>query len=198
MNLDARRHRLRARMFEFFRRPERAIEEYRAALRLDPSSAEAARTLAYLLAARGNHDEAERYFREALRLEPRNAMTWFNLGFLHEQRHDSARAIEAFREATRLDPKLDRAWFGLGLCQAALGQHEDAVKSFERVVQLEPMNPHAWYQLGMAWHTLHDPDKVKGVVEHLHRFNRHMASRLIRDTGRSDLAHMVADLQRVR
>jgi len=44
---------------------------------------------------------------------------------------------------------------------AARGDHSEAAQSFERTVQLQPMNPHAWYQLGMAWHTLHDPDKVK-------------------------------------
>jgi tetratricopeptide (TPR) repeat protein len=153
------------------------------------------RALAYLLVARGNHAEAERYFHEALRLEPRNAASWFNLGFLYDQRHEPARAIEAFREATRLDPKLDRAWYGLGLCHAALDQHEDAVKSFERVVQLEPMNPHAWYQLGLAHHARHDPGKVKSVIEQLHRFDPKMTRKLILDTGRGDLAHLVKDLR---
>jgi len=95
----------------------------------------------------------------------------------------------------RLEPKFDRAWYGLGLAQAALGRHAEAAQALERTAQFQPMNPHAWYQLGMAWHRLHDPDKVKGVVEHLHRFDRHMARRLIRDTERADLAHMVADLK---
>jgi tetratricopeptide (TPR) repeat protein len=195
MNLKAWRHRLRARLFELLRRPEQAIHEYRAALQHDPASAAAARSLAYRLAARGQEAEAERYFREALRLEPQNAVTWFNLGFLYDRQHAPAKAIEAFREATRLDPKLDRAWYGLGLCQATLGQYEDAVKSFERTVQLESMSPHAWYQLGLAHHARRDPDKVKTVIEQLHRFDPKMTRKLILDTGRGDLAHLVKDLR---
>ena len=56
------------------------------------------------------------------------------------------------------------------------------------------MNPHAWYQLGMAYHTLRNPEKVNEVVMHLLRFDPKMTRRLILDTGRSDLAHLVKDL----
>jgi hypothetical protein len=56
------------------------------------------------------------------------------------------------------------------------------------------MNPHAWYALGMAYHTLHNPDKVNQVVMHLLRFDPRMTRRLIHDAGRSDLAHLVKDL----
>lgn len=195
MKLEAWRHLLWARLFELFRRPEQAIHEYLVVLRHDPASAVAARSLAYLFAARGQEAEAERYFREALRLEPQNAVTWFNLGFLYDRQHEPAKAIEAFREAARLNPKLDRAWFGLGLCHAALSQHEDAVKSFERAVQLESRNPHAWYHLGLAHHARHDPGKVKAVIEQLHRFDPKMTRKLILDTGRSDLMHLVKDLR---
>lgn len=195
MNLEAWRHRLRARLYEFLRRPDKAIAEYRTALGLDPASAQAARALAFLLASRGHYAEAEPCFHAALRLEPQRATTWFNLGFMHDIQREPAKAIEAFREAVRLDPKHDRAWYGLGLCHAALGQHEDAVKSFERVVQIEPMNPHAWYQLGLAHHAQHDPGKVKAVIEQLHRFDPKMTRKLILDTGRGDLMHLVKDLR---
>jgi tetratricopeptide (TPR) repeat protein len=198
MNLDAWRHYLRARLLRAFKQPEAALAAYRDALSADPGFARAAHALAYLLAALGHNNDAEAAFRRVVELAPRNSTAWFNLGFLYDKSHKTAEAIDAFREAVRLEPKFDRAWYGLGMALAARGEHHDAAQSFERAVQLQPMNPHAWYQLGMAWHTLHDQDKVKGVVEHLHRFNRHMASQLIHDTGRTDLAHLVSDLQRVR
>jgi hypothetical protein len=59
---------------------------------------------------------------------------------------------------------------------------------------LQPMNPHAWYHLGMAYHTLHNPEKVKEVVMHILRFDPRMTRKLIVDSKRSDLAQVVKDL----
>jgi hypothetical protein len=56
------------------------------------------------------------------------------------------------------------------------------------------MNPHAWYALGMAHHHLNEPERVTEIIMHLHRFDPIMTRHLIQDTGRSDLAHLVADL----
>ncbi|TAM46531.1 MAG: tetratricopeptide repeat protein [Gammaproteobacteria bacterium] len=196
MNIIAWRHFLRARLFRLLRRPHDAIAEYRLALAADRGFARAAHALAYLLADENRPGEAIQALRDAVRLEPANAAAWFNLGFLlHEREHQIDAAVPAFREAVRLDPKLDRAWYGLGLAHAALGDHAEAAKAFERVATLEPMNGHAWYQLGMSYHRLDNADKVKGVVEHLNCFERRLARQLIHDTGRGDLAHLVADLK---
>ncbi len=196
MNLVAWRHYLRARLFRLLRRPHDAVAEYRLALAADRGFARAAHALAYLLASQNRTDEAVQALRDVVRLEPANAAAWFNLGYLlHERGHQADAAVPAFREAVQLNPKLDRAWYGLGLAHAALGGHAEAAKAFERVAALEPMNGHAWYQLGMSYHRLHDADKLKGVVEHLNRFDRRMTRQLIHDTGRGDLAHLVADLK---
>lgn len=195
MNYDAWRHYLRARLFRLFRKPDAALAAYRDALICNPRFALAAHGFAYLLSSLGHTAEAETAFRKVVELAPRNSTAWYNLGFLYDKSHKLTEAVSAFREAVRLEPSFDRAWYGLGLSLAAQGDHAGAVKAIERAAQLQPMNPHIWYQLGMAWHTLHDPDKVRGVIEHLHRFDRHMARRLIRDAERSDLAHMVADLK---
>ena len=53
------------------------------------------------------------------------------------------------------------------------------------------MNPHAWYYLGMAYHTLHNPDRVKEIILYLHRFDPKMSRRLIADSQRSDLSYLV-------
>lgn len=43
----------------------------------------------------------------------------------------------------------------------------------------------------MAHHTLNHEDKVTEIVKHLHRFDPKMSQRLIADTGRSDLSHLI-------
>ncbi len=56
------------------------------------------------------------------------------------------------------------------------------------------MNPHAWYQFGMALHATGNSERFEQVVMHLLRFDPKATRRLIQDTGRSDLAHLVSHL----
>ena len=195
MNLDALRHYYRARLYAFLKQPQRAIAEYRLALKFNPDFVMAASALAYQLGAQQRYAEAEPLLRDSLRVKPGNADIWYNLGFVYDKLREPAKAADAFREAVALDRKLDRAWYGLGLALAAQGKHEEAAQALEQAALLKPMNGHIWYQLGMAYHALHQPDKVKGIIEHLDRFDRHMARRLILDAERPDLAHIVSDLR---
>lgn len=195
MSFDALRHYARARLFAFLKQPQRAIEEYRLALRFNPDFAKAASAAAYLLAAGQHYADAEPLLRQSLRADPRRADDWFNLGYICDKLRRPDEAGNAFRRAVELNRKLDRAWYGLGLVLGAQGRHRDAAEAFEQAAQLQPMNGHIWYQLGMSYHALHEADKVKGIVEHLDRFDRRMARKLILDAGRSDLAHIVADLR---
>lgn len=194
MSFEQWRHYYRGYFFELFKRPAKAIEEYRLALQHEPTFAKAAACIAYLHASQEQYEEAERYFLDALRLSPADAEMHFNLGYIYDRQRKHERAIAAFAEAVRLKPKIDRAWYGMGMAQAALGRHEEAARSLEEAANLQPMNGHAWYAFGMAQHHLHNPDKVKEVVLHLHRIDPLMCRQLIQDAERSDLTHLVKDL----
>lgn len=196
VNMDAWRHYLRGRLYRFLKRPEPAIAELRAALRHDPEFVRAAHMLAYLLADRGDFSQALPLLERTVSLRPRDAGAWYNLGFARDRGHDPAHAIDAFREAVRLSPRLDQAWYGLGRCHAALNQLDDAVKALEEAARLQPMKGHAWYELGLVHHRRHEADRVRDIAEHLNRYDRHTARKLIHDTQRADLAHLVSDLRK--
>ena len=195
MNLDAWRHYLRARVQLLLRRPDTALAAYRDALAADRGFARAAHGLAFLLAGRKQYPEAERALRQTVQGSPGNAAAWFNLGYICDQQHKTAEAITAFSETVRLKPKFDRAWYGLGHCHVTSHNDDAAVPAFERVIQIDPMNWHAWIALGMCFHRQQQPDKVRDVAAHLNRYQRRLARQLIRDTGRTDLTYLVADLQ---
>lgn len=194
MNFEQWRHYYRGYFFEMLKRPDRAITEYRLALHHEPKFAKAAACIAVLSAGQGRYEEAERYLLDGLRIAPGDAEMHFNLGYVYDKQRRYGEAIAAFAEAVRLKPKIDRAWYGMGLAQAALGRHDEAARSLEEAANLQPMNGHAWYAFGMAQHHLHNPDKVRDVVMHLHRIDPLMCRRLIRDAERGDLAHLVKDL----
>jgi tetratricopeptide (TPR) repeat protein len=194
MDLEQWRHHVRARFFQFAKQPERALEEYRAALEINPRLAKAWANIAYIHAKQGRFREAERNFLEALRIAPRDAEMLFNLGYVRNELKQHAGAIEAFSETVKLKPGLDMAWYGMGLAYAALGEHKAAVNAFEQAARLQPMAAPIWYQLGMACHHALDTERVRAVIHHLNRFDPRTARRLITDTGTTDLAYLVKDL----
>jgi tetratricopeptide (TPR) repeat protein len=195
MNLQAWRHSVIARFHRFRKRPERAVEEYRKAVRAEPKNVALRFTLAHMLAGMGRHDEAIGGYRNALAQAPNNPSAWFNLGYLCDRQKKIDDAILAFQQAVRLNPKLDRAWYGLGRCFASRGDFSSAAQNLERAAQLQPMNGTAWYELGIAYHWLGKDDKVREVAMHLNRFDRQRTHKLIKDTNRRDLAHLVADFK---
>jgi len=185
---------LRGRMLELFGLKPQALAAYSEARRVKPDFLRPANRVAYLLASQERFAEAEPYFQAVLRADPGNAVAHFNLGYTHDKRGQYEKAVTEFRAATRLNPKIDRAWYGLGLAHAQLGQHREAAEALEQAATLQPMNHHAWYQLGMALHTTGNTARFEQVVMHLLRFDPKATRRLILDTGRSDLAHLVQHL----
>lgn len=194
MNFDAWRYYLRGKLFDALRRGERAEEAYRLALEADRGFAPAAHALAFRLSGHGRFEDALTWLEVVAQANPRSADAWFNKGYLHDQLHQADAAVSAFREAARLNPRHDRAWYGLGLALTSLHRIEEAAEALLKAGVLHPENPHPWYQLGLIYHALHQPDKVKGVIEHLNRYKRHYARKLILECGRSDLAYLVEDL----
>jgi tetratricopeptide (TPR) repeat protein len=192
MNYEQWRHSARAWLFHFFGKEDRAYDEYVAAFHHAPG-APAARSIAFIAANRGRFPEAISWFEKAVALEPQDNDTWFNLGFVRDNAGQRREAIAAFTEAVRLNPAHDRAWYGLGLACAHLGQHAEAAAAFEKAAKLQPMNGDAWYHLGMAQHLANNPDRVGKVIERLRSFDPKRSNRLIRDTGRSDLVHLIRE-----
>lgn len=192
MNYEQWRHSARAWLFHFFGKEDLAYEEYVTAFHHAPG-APAARSIAFIAATRENFAEAVAWFEKAVALEPQDNDTWFNLGFVRDRAGQREAAIAAFDEAVRLNPAHDRAWYGLGLARAHLGQHAEAAAAFEKAAKLQPMNGDAWYHLGMAHHLASNPDRVTRVIEHLRSFDPKRSNRLIRETERSDLAHLVRE-----
>jgi tetratricopeptide (TPR) repeat protein len=192
MNFDQWRHSARAWLLHFFGKEDLAYDEYVAAFRHAPS-APAARSLAFIAATRDRFPEAVSWFEKALAIEPEDSDTWFNLGFVRDRAGCHPEAIAAFDEAVRFNPAHDRAWYGLGLARAHLGQHAEAAAAFEKASELQPMNGESWYHLGMAQHLAHNPERVRKVIEHLRSFDPKRSNRLIRDTERSDLMHLLQE-----
>lgn len=191
MNYDHFRYNLRALLFEWLHLPDRALEAYVECLRADPGDIRAARSIAWIHAQKQGWAAAAEWYEKALAIEPDHGDTWFNFGYACEQGGNTEGALTAFARTTELNPKHDRAWYGIGMIHAHRGDHAAAAEALRHAAKLQPMNGNAWYALGMASYHSNDPDRVKQTIEHCATHDPQTAKRLIQDTQRSDLTHLL-------
>jgi TPR repeat protein/Flp pilus assembly protein TadD len=134
-------HNNRGASYRNLNRYNEAIEDYDAAIRLNPDYATAFynRGIAYDL--KGFHSLAIDDFDTAIRLNPdlSDAYTQRGLAYVRDGRYDIA--IENFSEAIRLDPESDSAYFNRGLAYQSKGESERAAADIKKSHALNPDNP---------------------------------------------------------
>jgi non-specific serine/threonine protein kinase len=83
----------------------RAMEEFSAALRIQPNSSDALAAIGYLLRRHGRWSESVENFSKALKFDPKNPQLLFNIGATYMRAKRYADADRAFGEAIALDPQ---------------------------------------------------------------------------------------------
>jgi len=113
-----------------------AEREFRRALDLRPSFADAHFSYSRFLAASGRMKEAVAEIRKAEELDPRELSLRANTALLSyfQGRYDDA--LRELVELSRADPKLTTALWGMGLSYEQKGMGPEALASFERATRL--------------------------------------------------------------
>lgn len=120
-----------------------AEQEYRAAIELDPSLANAMTNLGNLLFRRGDVAKAEKLYSRALQIDGEQPEAFYNLGFLQYDRGDVRGAVGNFRRALRGDPSFADAHFNLAMALEDLDEREQAQSHWETYLALDPTSPWA-------------------------------------------------------
>ncbi|TKB69859.1 MAG: tetratricopeptide repeat protein [Nitrospira sp.] len=122
-------------------RPDEAILEYRAALRVLPESAGPHKRLGFLLLDRGDHASAIAEFRLALLKDPKGPDAHFGLGHALAEAGDTVEAIAMFQNGLNLNPDNLVAYalhHGLGDAYEKIGDHKASVAEYRNALRLRP------------------------------------------------------------
>ena len=133
---------------------EKAIDEFKALIALDPS----ARSYAFMgLSYRhlGRFEEAVKYFNEGLKLDPHNASCLYNVGFIEERQGNSARADELFQQALRSNPDFSDALLELANLRVRDKKYAEAVELLRHYVKVGHDVATGYYKLAMVERSLH-------------------------------------------
>jgi len=118
-----------------------AESEFKRALALNPSDAEAHRRYSNYLLAMGRFEEALLEVQRAQEFDPLSLLTSVNAGWTFYFARQYDRAIEQCRKALELDANSDGAYACLGWSYRAKGLRQEAIAESERAVALSDRGP---------------------------------------------------------
>jgi len=152
---SAEMHEVMARETIRFGDTEKAIAQYRAAIKVDPRLPGIHYELAEALSDSLNpadKAEAENEYKQALAMNPGDVKSECRLGDLDVARNNLQQALTEYSLAVKLSPADIDANLGLAHTMIRLNQNDQARPILEKVVQLEPANETAHYLLSrLLW-----------------------------------------------
>jgi tetratricopeptide (TPR) repeat protein len=139
---------------------EKAIEEFKALIALDPSAASYA-FMGLSYRHLGRFDEARKYFQEGLKLDRRNASCLFNMGYIEERQGNHAAAETFFQDALKANPNFSEALLELANLRIANKKFEEAAELLRRYVKVTRDPASGYYKLAMVERSLHQTEAAQ-------------------------------------
>jgi tetratricopeptide (TPR) repeat protein len=119
--------------------PEKAAEEYRKALEVDPENREAYARLGYALVEAKEYEQAVKIYQRYVALAPDDCDSHSSLGFAYLQQGLTDQAIAAYEKALEVCPDDPNSYTNLGKVYAQSGSYPiEAIEAFRRSVELNP------------------------------------------------------------
>jgi tetratricopeptide (TPR) repeat protein len=131
-------------------RRDDAAMQFEAALRLDPTLADAHYNVGLDRDERGERAAAEEHYRAAVQLHPRHAQARLNLAALLNDAGRWSEAIAFSEESVRLRPDDAALHLNLGAALLGAGRPRDALAPLQRAVTFAPDDPRAHGNLANA------------------------------------------------
>jgi serine/threonine-protein kinase len=147
-----------------------AEQEFKRALELNPSSAQAYDTYGLMLSALERYDEAIAMQQRAHELDPLAHRLDVATTFLRAGRYDEA--LRAATGVTEFDPYLPMGHSTLGWAYLKKGIQEQGLAELEQAVSLSPGNTMFVAQLGQALATVGKVDQARDVLRKLEELSR--------------------------
>jgi tetratricopeptide (TPR) repeat protein len=137
-----------------------AIQQFRAAVKADPSTLDVHFGLGYLLWTQKQNEEAASEFQAELAKNPNHAQAMTYLADIDLQTQHPEAALPLLEKAIRIDPSIEQAHLDLGILNADAGRHEDALRELKKAEKQAPtdVDVHwSWVGFTKLWATRTKP-----------------------------------------
>ncbi len=143
----------------------RAMEDFNAAIGLDPTRWKSYHHRGVGYALMGKFNEALQDFKKTVELYPKYANAWFNLGEIHYELGQFSKAVADYDEAIRQQPKDAGFHTSRGHAYFQLRRFKQALNDYSQAVSLDPKNGARYANRGDAYRSLGEWDKAANDFE---------------------------------
>jgi Tfp pilus assembly protein PilF len=150
-------HRAQAEIYTEAQQPDKAVEEYKVALKRSPNDPELYEALGDALQKISHTTEATSAYESELKINPHSAIALFNLGKIQVQTGDPAQGVAYLRRAVDAHATPAPTDFYLGFGLAKLGKNDEAAHWLEQVLDHSPsdfIRQSDYYELGRVYQKL--------------------------------------------
>jgi tetratricopeptide (TPR) repeat protein len=150
---------------------EKAVEEFRSAMKFEPTTDDAYRGLAASQEKVGRMEEAEKTYRRAIEVRPGYWAGYSWLGAFYHRQSRYGEATEMFKQVITLAPDSALGYSGLGAAYYSQGRIADAITALEKSLSIRP-NYAAASNLGVIYYfEQHDYARAAKAFEQAVTFN---------------------------
>ena len=154
---------------------EEAIENYRAAIKLDPHIPGIHFELAEMLSTVGtpeSRQEAETEYQAAIAANPRDEQSECRLGEIALRGNDLKSASDHYTRAVELQPNDPEANVGMAKVLMSFDQPQKAETLLQHAIQVDPTNPVAHFRLSTIYRQSGRLADAKREVDEYQRYNK--------------------------
>jgi tetratricopeptide (TPR) repeat protein len=135
---DREKYRTRGGYFLLTRKPDSAIEEFTALLKLYPSDTAGIGNLAFAYFVKRDMAKALEWGRRAIEIYPKDVPRRNNYGLIAMYAGDFETAIREQKTVLQMNPKFVLAYVGLALSQLGAGQPAEALATWNKLAAVGP------------------------------------------------------------
>jgi tetratricopeptide (TPR) repeat protein len=148
-----------------------AIQQFRAAVKADPSTPDVHFGLGYLLWTQKQNEEAASEFQAELARNPNHAQAMTYLADIDLQTQHLEAALPLLEKAIRIDPSIEQAHLDLGILYADGGRHEDALRELKEAEKQAPTDVDVHWRLGRLYKTMGNKNEAKTEFDQAKQIN---------------------------
>ena len=117
---------------------DKAIQDYNAALKIDPANSTAHNNLGSICFDKKEYENARKKFSKAIELNPEDPTAYCNRGNAHLKENNLEEALKDFEKAIKADAEYSKAYLGMGNVKHTEGKYDAAIKYFNIAIRLHP------------------------------------------------------------